>query len=601
MGRVDSRSVKSLPLVLLFALTPLFASGPAFGQAQPNPDAQKKVVDLIKSAMDSYANLDLPTATNALEEALGSAPELDKTTLARLYVAYGMVRIGGSGDNAGGQRDFVTALCLDGTVGIDPLFSSPDIDSVFATAGVEATPEACQQVLATITLPVDVTLGPPKGAVVDPGVPPCGMHTPVTEQRQRFEVPVYLELDPMVRTRLSKLVLKYSFDGAPEFRELVFTPAGAGYGAQITCDEGQIRVYDPAAISYYIEGYDHLGNLVCGFASAQGPQVVAMNPDLPQPIAAMGLPMPKECTPCAPWDKTCGQVAKPGDGEMCNAQGECAAGLQCGEAGICEPAKEAAGKGKGPKHFYVNAGGGAGFGAMGKDMSASSFITQNENGENVIAHPESKGGFAFGGVPVRLEIGAKIKDWLSVEVGLRLDVTKLATMDSNVQSCWEAAGGDLDRINGTGDYAGDGPLNCTSVDGLSPGPDPYGGQIFGEDLAKQSVALTSSDEAVKTTTPHAATAWLVNARARFRVFQKGGLNINLFAGLGYGHIMYLVKSGAGDSFYPAPGFFDIEVGPVLIYYFNTYVGIGLEVPIDVLVGDGWALNFDPTVLLSVGF
>ena len=597
MGRVDSRSIKSLSGMLLTTVTLMTASAPAF--AQGDPATQQKVVGLVKAAMDAYGNLDLDNATNSLEEALGYAPDLDKTTLARLYVAYGTIRVGGQNDNQGGQHDFVTALCLDNTVAIDPIMSSPDIDTVFAAAKQEATEDQCQVVLGTIVLPADVKLGPPKGKVVDPGVPPCGAHTPIELQKQREELPVYLEVDPMMRTRLAKIVLKFSFDGSPEFHDIVFGPAGPGYGAQVTCDEGQIRLYDPSSISYNIEGYDHLGNLICGFASAQGPQVVAMAPDAPPAPAVPGLPMPKECTPCPPWDQTCGQVAKPKEGEMCDAQGACADGLTCGEAGICEAGGGGSGEARGPGKLYIDILGGISFGAEGKDMSSASFITKNANGDNVIGHPQNQGGFAFSGVPLRLTVGYKIKDWVSVEVGARLDAFEMTTVDKNVQSCWDAANGDLDRINGTGDYDGEPVLSCTTVNHVKPGD-----AAFDEGVAKQSIALTAprseGGEAVESTTPHIGKAWLVNARARFRLLQKGGLQISAFAGLGYGHIMYMVKAG-NRAFFPAPGFIDIEVGPSLRYYFNDHGGIALDVPIDAVVGDGWAVNFDVLLGLSVGF
>jgi hypothetical protein len=595
MGRVDSRSVKSLPGVVLVAVTVMLASSSAL--AQSNPEASQKVVDLVKSAMDAYGNLDLENATNSLEEALGFAPDLDKTTLARLYIAYGTIRVGGSGDNPGGQHDFVTALCLDETVNIDPLMSSPDIDTVFAAAKQEATPDNCQQVLGTIVLPADMKLGPIKGKVVDPGVPACGAFTPLDAQKQRYEVPVYLDVDPMMRSRIAKIVLKFSFDGSPDFRDLAFGPAGMGYGAEITCDEGQIRVYDPTSISFYIEGYDHLGNLICGHASAQGPYMTVMSPDVPPAQAVTGLALPKECAPCPPWDQTCGQTVKPKEGDMCDAQGACAEGLVCGEAGICEAAGGGgSGESRGPKMMYFDLLAGVGVGAQGKDMSSANFITQNDAGENVIGHPNNGGGFAWSGVPLRLVVGYKVLEWLSVEVTGRLDVTKAASFDKSVQSCWDASGHDLDKINGVGDYAGEGALSCTTVDGTPPG-DPG----FDADLAKQSIALTNGGDPVESTTPHIGNSWLVNARARFRLLQKGGLQLSAFAGLGYGHIMYMVKSAENQSFFPAPGFFDIEVGPGLAYYFNDHVGIAVDVPIDVIVGDGWALNFDFTVGLSAGF
>jgi len=77
--------------------------------------------------------------------------------------------------------------------------------------------------------------------------------------------------------------------------------------------------------------------------------------------------------------------------------------------------------------------------------------------------------------------------------------------------------------------------------------------------------------------------------------------LSLFAGAGYGHIIYKVASPSGDPYYPKPGFVDIEVGAGIIFYFARNFGLGLELPIDVLVADGWAVNLDPSLVLSFGF
>jgi hypothetical protein len=590
MGRVDSRSVRSLKGVPWLAIAVLFAAAPALGQAQGNTEAKMKVSGLVKEAMDAYSNLDLAAATGSLEEALGYAPDLDKATLARLYIAYGTIRIGGQGDNAGGQRDFATALCLDAGVMIDPLMSTPDIDAVFTMAKQQATPANCPNVLATIVMPAGTSAGTPKGQAGDPGVPPCGAHTAANELKQRYELPLYMDLDPMMRARLAKLVVKYSFDGSPEYKEIPIAPAGPGFGAQITCDEGQIRLYDPAAIDYYIEGYDRLGNLICGHATAQAPFVVAMTPEAAPLPGVPGLPVPKECTPCPPWDQTCGQTGKPAEGAMCDPAVGCAEGLVCGEAGICEPDKSAGGGPRGPKRFYVNLTGGAGVGVMSQKISFTELAKEGDY--NIVqSYTKTPSGFAFSGVPLRLVIGVQIIEKLSVELTGRLDLTKMATMDKNNQSCWDAAGGDLDTANG---------LNCTPVDGMGPGT----GVLFDDETAKKSVALTSvasGGKPVVKSTKHIAKAWLANVRARYNLVQKGGLRFSVFAGLGYGHMIYMVNSGAGGTYYPAPGFFNIEVGPGLAYYFTNNVGLSIEVPIDVLVGDGWAVNFDLALGLSFGF
>ena len=95
-------------------------------------------------------------------------------------------------------------------------------------------------------------------------------------------------------------------------------------------------------------------------------------------------------------------------------------------------------------------------------------------------------------------------------------------------------------------------------------------------------------------------AWLINARVRYRLVHKGVFGFSLFGGIGYGHIQYRI-AGDDTAYFPMPGMFDIELGPGLAFYFNQHFGIVVDVPIDIIVGDGFALNFDVTLGLSFGF
>ena len=46
---------------------------------------------------------------------------------------------------------------------------------------------------------------------------------------------------------------------------------------------------------------------------------------------------------------------------------------------------------------------------------------------------------------------------------------------------------------------------------------------------------------------------------------------------------------------------NIELGWGLAYFFNRHVGLIFDVPIDFILGDGFAINFDVNLGLGVGF
>jgi hypothetical protein len=576
-------------------------------------DANMQARGLIRDGMNAYSNLDLETANALLEEALGLAAQMDEGTLARAYVSLGVLWVGGYTDNAKGQDNFKKALCLDSSVSVDPLLSSPEVDMMFNLSKSQATPAACPTILAGITTPggggEDGTMdfgGEGGGGFgpVAPAIQSCGMHDPLIEQKQKYELPFYLDVAPNMRGQLSKLTVYYAFDSSPDFKAMPLPMRGSGYGAMLDCDRGQIRVYDPASISYYIEGTNAMGQVVCGFGTKEMPIDVMMMSDI-EPLPSIAGLMAKECAPCPPWDEECGKVGLPQLGEPCQPSPGCDEGMICSEEmGICEIADDADdGAPKGHKRFYVNVTAGVGFGYLSKDMT----IRQVDYGDplsvppipipdpdttdwegpkrgTIVDSPQTPKGFAWGGIPLRLAVGFLVIPKLSIELSGRFDV--YVTTTSKPKSCLEAAGGDLEFA-----MSDEGPLcdpETTSV--WSP---------ENEEEARLAVARDENGQDIMT--KDYQYAWLINARVRYAVLQQGGVAVSIFGGLGYGHMQYRIEGADGTPYFPLPGAFDIELGAGFGYYFNDHIGLLVEVPIDFLVGDGFALNFDITVGFGVGF
>ncbi|MFO8072338.1 MAG: hypothetical protein R6V85_10735 [Polyangia bacterium] len=582
MSKVHYRSVPARLLLSAVLVSALLV--PAFAAAQ-GPIAQAR--SLVKEAMDAYSSLDLETAQSRLDKALELAPEIDEPTLARIYVSYGVLHIGGFTDNAKGQQSFMIALCLDDSIMVDPLLSTPEIDMLFTMAKNQVNPNQCQQTLSTIETPQG---GGGSGQEPVPGpseeqLPQCGSHDAPVEQRKKYELPVYLELATQMHGQVNQLVLKYAFDGGTNYSQIPFQRAGRGFGAQISCDEGQIRIFDPSSIEYFIEGYDRMGNLVCRHGAPEAPLSVAMSPDAPVLPGIPGMAPPKECAPCAPWDTECLEGSKPGLDEPCDPATGCAEGLVCGEAGLCvSDAGGGAGEQVGPEHFYFNFPGlsPVGFAFIKAEMEFDKIASGDKSPKNysTIEHVEDNpAGAVWSGVPYswpfRLAAGYYVIPRLAIEVTGRIDV-KFDSF-SEPLSCWDANNQDMDEVMSH---------TCT-------------GDPTDEEDAKESVAMTSDGEAVERT--ETLVSWLVNLRARYDVVSQGGLRVGLFGGVGYGYFKYRIASGH-DIYFPMTGFIDIEVGGNLFYYFSDHYGIGAEIPVDLVVGDGLSVNFELALYpVSVGF
>ena len=131
--------------LVVLALLGLLSTVPGtYAYAQQN--AEQVVLDLNHSAMDAYNNMDINRAGSLLEEALGVAQQngVSRPLLAQTNMNLAVVYVGGLGDNDGGVRYFADALCVDPNVQLDPLTSTPDIQSVFQVAVARVQQQGCQ-------------------------------------------------------------------------------------------------------------------------------------------------------------------------------------------------------------------------------------------------------------------------------------------------------------------------------------------------------------------------------------------------------------------------------------------------------------------------
>ena len=132
---------RSTSLTILLTLLSLLWIRTA--DAQQAPD--QVVLDLNHGAMEAYNNMDINKAGSMLEEALRVALQsgIGGPLLAQTNMNLAIVYIGGLGDNDGGVRYFADALCADPNAQLDPLTSTPDIQSVFQVAAARVQQQGC--------------------------------------------------------------------------------------------------------------------------------------------------------------------------------------------------------------------------------------------------------------------------------------------------------------------------------------------------------------------------------------------------------------------------------------------------------------------------
>ena len=303
LGPSRSSFVSAAFLLALAALLPATAS------AQPRPLQQ--VLDLNRQAMDAYNNLEIDQAQSLLQQALDAATRghVTGSPLARTYVNLGIVAIAGTGDNGSGLNYFVQALQADGSVALDPLLSTPDIQLIWTQAHSRSP----------VTVP-DVTPPSGGGAVGDL------VHQPVPEQLRQTPVPVYVE----VPGRPAHVYVYYRGHGMRDFERAEMEHVGRGWGFEIPCAD----VFEPE-VNYYIAVFDTSGSPI-SFAGSQSapisvPIVATRTTSAP---ALPGRAPPTQCTQmedeCPPDMPSChtgaGSHGTRGLGDSCHANSDCSSG-----------------------------------------------------------------------------------------------------------------------------------------------------------------------------------------------------------------------------------------------------------------------------------
>lgn len=366
--------------VCLWALLALSVWAPRSADAQ-----LRRVLDLNRQAMEAYNNLEIEQALSLLQDALEAARRgnVSGSPLARTYVNLGVVSIGGFGDNGQGMAYFVQALEADPNVQLDPLTSTPDIQSVFTLARRRAGSGG------------GASGGGVSGGSVGGGggrsAPGTIPHHPAAEQLTNTALPIFIEAPD--DAPIGNVYVYYKAPGMRDYRRLEMRRVAGGFGLELPCRE----VMAPQ-VQYYIVAFDRDGAPM-GFAgSAEEPIVVPIVTSRTQPPPALpGAPPPEQCSDeeCPPGMPGCHSGGgSAGLGDTCVTTSDCRSGLTC-EDNFCiagEGGGESGGEDDGEMpRVFVRASLAAGFGYASSGHPADSIPAGLETDPGAESRPENAG------------------------------------------------------------------------------------------------------------------------------------------------------------------------------------------------------------------
>jgi hypothetical protein len=279
---------------------------------------QQVVEDLNRDAMEAYNNLDIERAGSMLEEALRVATEagVQGPLLALTNLNMGIIYIGGLGDNDGGLGFFVAALCADPSTQLDPLTSTPDIQSVFQVAQQQAQAGSC---------PSAGGAAPPAAVGAPIAMAEAVVHHSPPEQLSQSPLPLYVEVSQAAHPK--KVHLYYKGLGMDSFKRVDMFNYGSGFAYQISCND----VWEPK-VTYYIEAVGEGGQPIGSAGTAAAPIEVPIVSARTQGEPALpGAESPGTCKEeeCPPGLSGCEKPGTFGIGEECERTKDCQSGLAC--------------------------------------------------------------------------------------------------------------------------------------------------------------------------------------------------------------------------------------------------------------------------------
>ncbi len=526
---------------------------------------QTTVLQLNQQAMDAYGNLRISQAIEFLQEAekICKQSGISGSALARTYVNLGIVEAAGNQNNAAAMTYFKQGICLDPSVALDPLSSTPELETLFKMAHSQVrAPGACDSVVST-------------GASADPGQPPVDgystsvapvqnellRHQPVVQQKRLVPIPIFVEINPNVQ--VAKVVLFYRTLGERIFQQLSMERHGRGYAATIGCDV--LQTFDPRAIEYYIAVFDPSGELLGTAGTEAQPNKVTIVKTLTvQPPALPDGAPPAKCEEeCPPWNpdcnEDCGQL-----GDLCEEDSECCGDMSC-DGGVCS-SESGRGSVDTLVRFAVNAGTGAG-------LVTSGTANSSETGQVSPGALEYGTAFAWAKFHARFHVFFNLTSDFLLGANYRMDMP----LDSGFEGGVAHAG----TVNLGYRVVGDNSsvFELFTVLGLGAGQLTH--RIPYEDCLPYEVDPGH---------PLAGTGASVSCNAEALEQNEDG-----------DYVWNRVDDVQEEAFFRKAGLFVVEAGLESYVWFGEHFGLNVGVLADMLVGDNFALNFDLQLGLATRF
>jgi hypothetical protein len=243
--------------------------------------AQQALVAQNRTGMEAYSRLDVDEAKRVLEAALQQAQTAGITgaPLARTHMNLGVVFIGGLGDSARALEQFRRALQLDATIELDPVTSTPEIQSLFRLARQSMSAPGQAR-----------PAGPTAPPAPAPAAPSLIRHAPAREQMGQTPTPVFVEVAPFVR--VGRVDLYYRGRGMRQFERRGMRRLGNGWAGYIPC----MAAFEPR-VDYYVVVQDPDRRPIASAGTAEAPIGVPIVRRRSAPSASLPrLPAPEMCS-----------------------------------------------------------------------------------------------------------------------------------------------------------------------------------------------------------------------------------------------------------------------------------------------------------------
>jgi hypothetical protein len=262
---------RCLAILVGFALTP---AGP-LGAAEPDGEAQNKIIELNKKALLAYDALEMESASALLHQALNlcKTANLEKHPVAaRTHLHLGVVYISGLKFPELGQAEFREALAIDPKIQLTKSLLNPEVQVAFEEAQWwEQGPGGSSKRLPFPTGKESAEQPAPEGAASEDRI----IHPPVTQATQGQAIEIKAQVPPALGA--AKVVLAYLAHDGADFLAREMTPVAGATGwfhewIPVEATQG-------TWVAYYIEAQDGDDESLALDGSPEQPHRIKLAPE----------------------------------------------------------------------------------------------------------------------------------------------------------------------------------------------------------------------------------------------------------------------------------------------------------------------------------